>query len=71
MVAMVSNGTSAQPEYDVLIIGAGLSGCYALYKMRELGFKARVIETAPEVGGTWVSAPTRHVSDMGTYTDVL
>lgn len=40
-------------EYDVLIIGAGLSGIYSLYKMRELGLKARVLEAGSGEGGTW------------------
>ena len=42
-----------QPNYDVLIIGAGLSGCYACYKMRQLGVKIKVLETGASVGGTW------------------
>ncbi|CRK53114.1 Phenylacetone monooxygenase [Rhodococcus sp. RD6.2] len=40
-------------DHDVLIIGAGFAGLYQLYKMRELGFTARVVEAGPEVGGTW------------------
>ncbi|KAF2105311.1 hypothetical protein BDV96DRAFT_617855 [Lophiotrema nucula] len=42
-----------QPEYDVLIIGAGLSGCYALHRMQKLNLKVRVLETGSSVGGTW------------------
>ncbi|KAF2431729.1 FAD/NAD(P)-binding domain-containing protein [Tothia fuscella] len=42
-----------QPDYDVLIIGAGLSGCYACYRMRQLGVKVKVLETGSSVGGTW------------------
>jgi cation diffusion facilitator CzcD-associated flavoprotein CzcO len=42
-----------QPDYDVLVIGAGLSGCYACYKMRELGVKVKVLEAGTSVGGTW------------------
>jgi cyclohexanone monooxygenase len=38
---------------DVLIVGAGFAGVYALYKMRELGLRARVLEAGPSVGGTW------------------
>lgn len=44
---------TATPEYDVLIIGAGLSGCYALYRMREQHLKVKVIEAGSGVGGTW------------------
>lgn len=40
-------------DYDVIIIGAGLSGMYSLVKMRELGLRARVIEAGSGVGGTW------------------
>ena len=38
---------------DQLIVGAGFAGLYALYKARRLGLQARVIDSAPSVGGTW------------------
>jgi cation diffusion facilitator CzcD-associated flavoprotein CzcO len=40
-------------DYDVLIIGAGQSGMYSLYRMRELGLKVRVFEVGSGEGGTW------------------
>src|SRR5215471_4315855 len=40
-------------DFDAIIIGAGVSGLYQLYKLRELGFKVRVFETGTRVGGTW------------------
>jgi cation diffusion facilitator CzcD-associated flavoprotein CzcO len=40
-------------HYDVLIIGAGLSGIYSLHRMRELGLRARVLEAGCGEGGTW------------------
>jgi cation diffusion facilitator CzcD-associated flavoprotein CzcO len=40
-------------DYDVIIVGAGMSGMYQLYRARELGLKARVFETGTDVGGTW------------------
>ena len=40
-------------EYDAIIIGAGMSGLYQLYRLRELGLRARVFETGTNVGGTW------------------
>ena len=44
----------AEPERcDVIIVGAGFSGMYMLHHLRELGFRARAIETARDVGGTW------------------
>jgi cation diffusion facilitator CzcD-associated flavoprotein CzcO len=39
--------------YDAIVIGAGLSGMYMLYRLRELGMTARVFETGTGVGGTW------------------
>jgi cation diffusion facilitator CzcD-associated flavoprotein CzcO len=45
--------TEATTDFDALIIGAGVSGLYQLYKLRELGLKARVFETGTNVGGTW------------------
>ncbi|MBR0871986.1 NAD(P)/FAD-dependent oxidoreductase [Bradyrhizobium tropiciagri] len=44
---------TAALDYDVIIIGAGLSGMYQLYRLRELGLKARVFEAGTGVGGTW------------------
>jgi cation diffusion facilitator CzcD-associated flavoprotein CzcO len=38
---------------DALIIGAGFSGLHMLWKLRQLGLSARVIESASGVGGTW------------------
>ncbi|PLB51436.1 FAD/NAD(P)-binding domain-containing protein [Aspergillus steynii IBT 23096] len=40
-------------ECDVLIIGAGLSGIYSIYQMRQLGLRAKVLEAGGDVGGTW------------------
>jgi len=40
-------------RYDVIVIGAGMSGMYQLYRLRELGLSVRVFETGDGVGGTW------------------
>jgi cyclohexanone monooxygenase len=40
-------------DIDVLIVGAGFAGLYMLYKLRELGFRAQVVEAGSDVGGTW------------------
>lgn len=48
--------TSAAPQHqvlDVLIIGAGFSGCYLLHRLRKEGFRVRVVEAASGLGGTW------------------
>lgn len=40
-------------DYDAIVIGAGFAGLLMLHELRQRGFSARVIEEAPEVGGTW------------------
>jgi cation diffusion facilitator CzcD-associated flavoprotein CzcO len=45
--------TDPSTDFDAIIIGAGVSGLYQLYKLRELGLKVRVFETGNGVGGTW------------------
>ena len=42
-----------QVEWDAIVIGAGVSGLYQLYRLRELGMKALVLEKGARVGGTW------------------
>ena len=41
------------PEVDVLVIGAGVTGIYQLYRAREAGFSALALEAGDGVGGTW------------------
>ncbi|MFZ2007755.1 MAG: NAD(P)/FAD-dependent oxidoreductase [Stellaceae bacterium] len=43
----------ATPEFDAIVIGAGVSGLYQLYKLRQLGLKVRAFEAGTGVGGTW------------------
>jgi cation diffusion facilitator CzcD-associated flavoprotein CzcO len=54
-MAAVAPVTQAQdaPEFDAIVIGAGVSGLYQLYKLRQLGLKVRVFEAGTGVGGTW------------------
>ncbi|MDD9918554.1 MAG: NAD(P)-binding protein, partial [Rhodospirillaceae bacterium] len=40
-------------SFDAIIVGAGISGMYQLYRLRELGMKVRVFESGSDVGGTW------------------
>ena len=40
-------------NYDVLVIGAGVSGMYALHHFREMGLSVKVFDGASNVGGTW------------------
>ena len=40
-------------DFDVIVIGAGAAGLYALHRLRGLGLRARVFEQGGGVGGTW------------------
>lgn len=40
-------------DADVVVVGAGMSGLYALKELRDRGFQVVVLERAPAVGGTW------------------
>jgi phytoene dehydrogenase-like protein len=44
--------TKTAPDFDAIVIGAGVSGLYQLYRLRELGMRARVFEAGSGVGGT-------------------
>ena len=39
--------------WDVIVVGAGFAGVYAVYKFRRLGFSVRAFEAGGDVGGTW------------------
>ena len=34
-------------KYDAIVIGAGMSGMYQLYRLRELGMTVKVLEAVP------------------------
>ncbi|SHN18535.1 flavin-containing monooxygenase [Cryptosporangium aurantiacum] len=38
---------------DVVVVGAGFAGLYAVHRLRELGFSVRAFEAGGDVGGTW------------------
>ena len=40
-------------DFDVIVIGAGFAGLYAVYKMRQTGRSVRAFEAGSGVGGTW------------------
>ena len=47
-------GTPTIPlDCDVLVVGAGFAGLYAVYAARRLGFSVACIEAGGDVGGTW------------------
>lgn len=44
---------SPQNTVDVVVVGAGFAGMYALHKFRQMDLKTRVLEAGNDVGGTW------------------
>jgi cation diffusion facilitator CzcD-associated flavoprotein CzcO len=48
-----TNERQSAREVDVLVIGAGITGIYQLYRARESGFSVLLLEAGGGVGGTW------------------
>jgi cyclohexanone monooxygenase len=51
-----STSPAREPEVadlDAVVVGAGMSGLYAMYRLRRLGLHVRGIEAGDGVGGTW------------------
>ena len=46
-------GETTHPKFDAIVIGAGLVGIYALYKLRQSGLQVQGIEAGDGPGGTW------------------
>jgi cation diffusion facilitator CzcD-associated flavoprotein CzcO len=44
---------TAEPDHEAIIIGAGVCGIYQLYRLKELGVDATVLEAGDDLGGTW------------------
>lgn len=49
----VGGGQGDAVDVEVLVVGAGITGIYQLYRAREAGFSARLVEAGGGVGGTW------------------
>lgn len=50
---MNSSATNSAAETDILVIGAGFSGIYAVFAARRLGYDVLGVEAGSDVGGTW------------------
>jgi cation diffusion facilitator CzcD-associated flavoprotein CzcO len=50
---MTASREAPLADHDAIIIGAGMSGLYQLYRLRGLGMRVRVFEAGTGVGGTW------------------
>src|SRR5690242_18497156 len=44
---------SDRPVVDVVVVGAGLAGLYAVHRFRRAGLTMRVFEAGDDIGGTW------------------
>ena len=44
---------TSEPDFDVVVVGAGFAGLYLLHRLRNAGFSAKAFETGDDVGGTW------------------
>ena len=42
-----------KPQYDALVIGAGVTGMYQAYLLDQAGMNVLGIDAAPDVGGVW------------------
>jgi cation diffusion facilitator CzcD-associated flavoprotein CzcO len=40
-------------HYEVIVVGAGVAGIYQIKRLTDLGIDATVLESAPDLGGTW------------------
>jgi cation diffusion facilitator CzcD-associated flavoprotein CzcO len=50
---METSEPSGQPDYEAIVIGAGVCGIYQLYRLVDLGVNVTVLEAGNDVGGTW------------------
>jgi cation diffusion facilitator CzcD-associated flavoprotein CzcO len=48
-----ATSTGPVDNFDAVVIGAGVSGLYQLYRLRQLGLAVRCYEDGSGVGGTW------------------
>jgi cyclohexanone monooxygenase len=49
----MSAQTTEATKLDTIIVGAGVGGLYAIFRLRKLGLKVRAYEAGSDVGGTW------------------
>ncbi|RJG09018.1 NAD(P)/FAD-dependent oxidoreductase [Pseudomonas cavernicola] len=53
-MSTVSGVVKAEAKhFDVIVVGAGVGGLYALHRARRLGLNVQLFEAGGDVGGTW------------------
>ena len=50
---MEANSHEAKSHYEVIVVGAGVAGIYQIKRLVDLGIDATVLDSAPDLGGTW------------------
>jgi cation diffusion facilitator CzcD-associated flavoprotein CzcO len=71
---------SMTEKYDVVIVGGGFGGTYALHELRGLGFSTHLFEAGAALGGIWywnsypgarvdTESPVYQLTDPALYTD--
>ena len=53
-------------HHEVIVVGAGFGGIYAVYRFRNQGLDVLCLEAAPDVGGVWY-----HNAYPGARCDLL
>ncbi|MBY7142011.1 NAD(P)/FAD-dependent oxidoreductase [Virgibacillus sp. NKC19-3] len=53
MISQQSDKHNQPTDYDAVVIGAGFSGLYMLYRLRNAGLTTQVYEAGEGVGGVW------------------
>ena len=53
LAATAGEQQATHTDYDVIVIGAGVSGFYLIHRLRQLGLHFRVFDNGSDVGGTW------------------
>ena len=43
----------SKTHFEVIVIGAGVAGIYQIHRLASLGIDATVLDSAPDLGGTW------------------
>src|ERR1700737_1489974 len=65
-----ATGPGSIEQFDAIVIGAGVSGLYQLYRLKQLGLSGRLSEDGTAGGGTgnWNGSPgCRFDSERETY----
>lgn len=50
---IVNSAPTSSPDYEAIVIGAGVCGIYQAYRLKEMGVRFLVLERGGDVGGTW------------------